>query len=212
MKQILKIVAILISFYSFSGINDAQAQPVVGGDRFHNDSSIIVGEEVDLFKPSVNVSMGTSISTFGAGSSAVGTYIAPEVSVPVSKKLSMSVGMSYSSLFFNMPGEAGGQTNCSYGSLFVSGTYQVNDKLVVRGTAYKTFSLNPSTPDVSLNSQFFDFSSQGVKFDAEYKVSDKFRIGVSVEYNDQNYPTLYPASNTGFGTSPFRTNSFTPGF
>ncbi len=212
MKDLLKTLAVLFILFSFSGNNNLQAQPVVGGDRFHNDSSIIVGEEVDLFTPTVNVSMGSSFSTFGAGSSAVGTYIAPEVSVPVTNKLSMSVGMGYSMMFMNAPGEFGGQTNTSYGSLFVSGTYQVNEKLTIRGTAYKTFMLTPPAATKPLNPSYFDFGSQGVKFDAEYKVSDKFRIGVSVEYQEQDYPSLFPNNNTNFGGSPFNTNSFTPNF
>jgi len=213
MKQVVNIVAILLFFVSINGNNNLSAQPVVSGEQFQNDSSIIMGEQVDLFKPSVNVSMGTSFSSFGTGNSAVGTYIAPEVAVPVSKKLTMSVGMGYSMMFLNSSSEFGSQSNqCSYGSLFVSGTYQVNENLTVRGTAYKTFMLNPTTPGASINPQFFDFSNQGVKFDAEYKVNERFRIGVSVEYREQNYPTLYPGGNNNIIGSPFQTNSYTPGF
>ena len=212
MKKHFRILVIAIVLLTLGGNISLQAQPVVSGDRFQNDSSIIVGEQVDLFKPSVSVELGTSFSTFGAGYSGFGTYVAPKISMPVSNKFSVSFGMGYSNMFFNTPSEFGSQSNStSYGSLFVSGTYQVNENLIVRGTAYKTFMLNPSTTDVSLNPQFFDFSNQGVKFDAEYRVNDRFRIGVSVEYREQNCPTLYPGGNTNMLGSPFQTNSFTPG-
>lgn len=197
------------------------AQPVVSSDYFENDSiSQLAGQgaEVELFKPKVNLSLGSSFSTFGSGYSGFSTYVAPEISMPVSKKLTMSFGMGYSSMFFNTPLESSMQSNTtSYGNLFVSGTYQVNEKLIVRGTAYKTFLLNTSPEAKSLNSQFYDFSNQGVMFDAEYKVNENFKIGVSVQYREQNQPSfyqgnsLYPGNSNPMG-SPFRSSMFGPNY
>lgn len=211
-----------------TGIN-IRAQAVVHSDQQQNDpaeSSQSFDEEIpvqqiekkELFKPNVNVSLGTSFSTFGAGNNAFGTYIAPEISMPVSKKFSVSFGMGYSNMFYNSPAESGFQRNSSsYGNLFVSGTYQVNEKLIVRGTAYKTFLLNPTPTSTikPINPQLIDFSSQGVIFDAEYKVSEHFKVGVSIEYREQNYPSFYDFNRNGinnFGGKPFSTPSFGRGF
>ena len=200
-------------------------QAVVRSDYQQNDSiatsqspgnSIPVqqGTQTELFKPNVSVALGTSFSTFGSGYNAFGTYIAPEISMPVSKKFSVSFGMGYSNMFYNSPAESGFQGNSrSYGNLFVSGTYQVNEKLIVRGTAYKTFMLNPPTTIKAINPQIIDFSSQGVIFDAEYKVSEHFKVGVSIEYREQNYPSFYDFNRNGINNlSPFQTPSFGRGF
>jgi len=213
MKQLFKIVFILALIISVNGNTKLIAQGVVYGDYPQSDTTVQVDSGKELFKPSVKLSLGTSFLSYGRGYNAFSTFVAPEISMPVSDKFSVSFGMGYSNMFFNSPSEFGAQQNStSYGNLYVSGTYQVNDKLIIRGSAYKTFLLNTSAEGKSLNSQFFDFSSQGVIFDAEYKVSDKFKIGVSVEYRDANYPTLYQNGFNSFGASPFRTPSFGIGY
>ena len=182
---------------------ELNAQPVVSGHQFEQDSikSSIHKNNVEATrKPQVSLSMGTSFSSFGPGMSGFGTFVAPEVSLPVTDKFSVSFGIAYSSMFLNSPVETGLQNNRSYGSVYVSGAYQVNDNLRVRGTAYKTFLLN--SPEANpLNPAFFDASNQGFAIDAEYKVNDKFRIGVSVEYRDMNQPSYYP--NNGCGAPGF---------
>lgn len=190
---------------------DLEAQPVIRGahqiDTLANSYASASDEKRN--KPSVSVALGSTFSTNGRYSG-VGTYIAPEVSMPVSKRLSLSFGMSYSSMFFNAPG--GQSVSNSYGSVFVSGAYQVNENLVVRGTAYKSFLLNPTPETRGLNSQFMDFSNQGFMLDAEYQVNEKFRIGVSVQYMDQNQPSLCPSGNNSFGSSPFQSGPNPLGF
>ena len=211
MKQNLKIRIISLFTLSLLSGGALMAQPVVQSDPFLNDTISEKTEEVELFKPHVNLLLGSSFSSFGPSYSAFSTYVAPEISMPVSNKLSMSFGMGYSNMFFSTPSESGMQSNSmAYGNVFVSGTYQVNNNLVVRGTAYKTFMLNPVQDTKALNSQFFDFSNQGVRFDAEYKVNDQFRIGVSVEYREQSLPSFYQGNNNYGVGSPFQRSMFSP--
>jgi hypothetical protein len=225
MNKHSKILTLLFSLFLLTGSYNLYAQAVVHGDYQQKDTVAYmqniegsnsykpIGQQ-ELFKPRVNVSLGSSFSSFGSGYNAFGTYIAPEISMPVSKKFSVTFGMGYANMFYNSPVESGfGSTNRSYGNLFVSGTYVVNEKLIIRGTAYKTFLLNPAPTSTikPLNPQFIDFSSQGVIFDAEYKVSEKFRIGVSIEYREQNYPSFYDFNRNGinnFGSSQFHTSPF----
>ena len=214
---ILSIVALFV----FADHAELLAQPVVKGD-FQLPDSVVVDEVSSKYSssaenstefdrtPSVSLSLGTAFTSFGYGFSGLSSYVAPTVSLPISKKFSVRVGMGYSTMWMNAPSELGAPYNSSYGSVFVSGSYQVNEKLVVSGTAYKTFLLNSSSQGNSLNSSYNDFSSQGFMFDAEYKVNEKFRIGVSVEYRDQNMPSFYPngCSVPNTGVTPFQVSPY----
>ena len=184
------------------------------------EGKVTLQTEQQGFKPDVRVSLGTSFSTFGPGFNTFGTYIAPEISFPVYKKFSMQVGLGYSSLFYGYQGENMFSSNpLQYGSLYVSGTYQVNEKLTIRGTGYKTFLLNPTPPGETVNPGTMDFSNQGVILDIDYKISEHFRINASFEYRKQNYPNYYygypqnsfgPPNNFNSGFGGF--GGFNPGF
>jgi len=194
-----------------------------GSNRKTNENvSLQQTENQEGFKPDVKVSLGTSFTSFTPGFNSFGTYIAPEISMPVSKKVDVSFGMAYSSMFYSRPGESGFGSPNNYGSIFVSGTYHVNEKISIRGTGYKTFLLNPSNfSENNNNYSYFDFSNQGAILDLEYRVTDNFRINASFHYREQNYPDYYFGSpmngfgspntfNNGFGGNGF--SGFGPGF
>lgn len=166
-------------------------------------------QEQQSFKPDIKVSLGTSFTSFAPGYNSFGTFIAPEISMPVAKKIDISFGMSYSSMFYSTPGESSFNSSpLNYGSIYVSGTYHVNAKFSISGTGYKTFLLNPQ--NFTEDNNIFDFSNQGVILDIEYRVTDNFRINASFHYREQNYPDYYFGNprNNSYG-SP---NSFNPGF
>lgn len=204
------ICSILIQFDSF-------------GQTFGSNVKTDSEEQTDIklqeqqgFKPDVKVSLGTSFTSYAPGYNSFGTFIAPEISMPVTKKIELSFGMGYSSMFYSIPGESSfGSSPSSYGSIYVSGTYHVNEKLSIRGTAYKTFLLNPQNFSENTNNNYFDFSSQGAILDLEYRVTDNFRINASFEYREQNYPNYFGNPQNSFG-SPNSFNSsfggFNPGF
>ncbi len=154
-----------------------------------------------LFKPDITVALGSSFMSFAPGYNTFNTFIAPKVTLPVAKKVSVSVGMGYSSMFNSYGSESLMSNGAShYGSLFVSGTYQLNDKISVSGTAYKTFLLNPSNFTETSQPQF-DFSNQGVILDVNYSVTDHFHIQASFQYREQNHPNYYFGQpNHGFGS------------
>ena len=223
MTQFHKISLLLLLFVAAAF--NLHAQAVVDGNHHQNESItpsqsfeeepiIDQGSQKNCSNPMSVFHWELLFQLFGSGHNAFGTYIAPEISMPVSKKFSVSFGMGYSNMFFNSPVESGFQGNSrSYGNLFVSGTYQVNEKLIVRGTAYKTFMLNPPSAIKQINPQYIDFSSQGVIFDAEYNVSEHFKVGVSIEYREQNYPSFYDFNRSGINNlSPFQSPSFGRGF
>lgn len=228
MKQssflILFIVLILI-------INryDIQAQSfgsnVIGMEKVKQDSSNISNhEKTALFQPKVRLNLGTSFTSFGNQFNGFSTWVAPEVGMPVSKKVEVSFGMAYTSMHFNTSIDypVQSQTN-NYGSMYVSGTYHVNNKLSVRATGYKTFLLNPENFNNENQNSYLDFSNQGAILDLEYKITDNFRINASFQYHEQNNPNYFYTNpyggNGGFNSfsnptkSSFGTfNSFGPGF
>lgn len=164
-------------------------------------------------KPKVSVSLSTAFGSYGYGLNTMSTSVFPKISFPVSNKFALSAGIGYSSIFMSdAPGSVFNSTPSSYGHVFISGDYLLNERITLRGTAYKTFNLGQPQAGIGgdINSPFYDFSSQGVIMDVEYKVNDNFRINVGFEYREQNYPMYGPGMNpinSGFGNN----NGF-PGF
>ncbi|NOY48978.1 MAG: hypothetical protein GXO88_00205 [Chlorobi bacterium] len=158
-------------------------------------------------KLNVKLSLGTSFSGFGNGYSAFGTYVAPELSMPVSKKVDLSFGMAYSTMSFAGPTASGFSNNsANYGSIYVSGTYHLNEKLSIRATGYKTFLLNPSNFNAENQDNYLDFSSQGAILDLQYNVSEHFSISASFRYSEQKNPNYF--SNPYGGQGAY--NGFNP--
>ncbi|MFK5856361.1 MAG: hypothetical protein QM503_09540 [Bacteroidota bacterium] len=144
-------------------------------------------------KPQVSVSLSSSFASFGSGITSFGTTILPQVTFPVSDKFSISTGIGYSTFFVGNGSESMFNSSpASYGHVFVSGTYQVNEKISLRGTGYKTFNLAPTTYNSETNTMGYDYSSQGFIMDVEYKVTDNFRINIGFEYREQNSPMYNP--------------------
>jgi len=163
------------------------------------------------FKPDVRLSLGTSFSTFYPGMSGFSTWVAPEISMPISKKWTLAAGIAYSNFITNSTPEIAGYGNAvqNYGSVYVKGRYQVNNKLSITGIAYKTFNLSPQKPQDKVNPRAIDFSNSGALISVDYKVSEHFRINAafSVEQRHYNpfdpYGYSYPGYGGGFYGSPF---------
>lgn len=206
-SKILFLVFICLLIIQFDSFSQTFGSNVKTDTEENTDIKLV---EQQGFKPDVKVSLGTSFTSFALGYNSFGTFIAPEISMPVAKKIDISFGMAYSSMFYSTPGESTfGSSPSNYGSVYVSGTYYVNEKLTVRGTAYKTFLLNPQNFSENGNNNYFDFSSQGAILDVEYKVTDHFRVSASFQYREQNYPDYYFGNpHNSFG-SP---NNFNSGF
>jgi hypothetical protein len=159
-------------------------------------------------KPKLNMSLSSSFSSYGNGLTVIGTSVLPQITFPISDKFSLKAGIGYSTLFFGGDNQSMySSAPTSYGHLFVSGDYIVNEKITLRGTAYKTFSLGSNPMVAGENESVInDFSSQGFIMDIEYKVTENFRVNVGVEYRQQNYPFYQPGmmqSNqfNGFGNN-----------
>ncbi len=157
-------------------------------ERDNNKSSVSM-------KPQVSLGISTGFTSYAPGINMFATTIAPRITFPVSPRFTLGTGVGYSTVFMNQANPfSGGPT--SYGHLFVSGDYLLNERVRLKGTAYSTFSLSKPNLEESFNSPGYDFSSKGVTIDVEYKVTENFRINVGMHYRDQSYPLYYD----GFGS------------
>lgn len=154
------------------------------------------------FKPDVSLSLGSSFSTFYPGMSGFSTWVAPEISMPINKKWTVGAGIAYTNFITTGTPEIYGYGNTvqNYGSVYVKGRYQVNDKLAITGIAYKTFNLSPQRLSDKINPRAIDFSNSGATISVDYKVSDHFRINAAFSMEQRHYNPFDPY---GYGYSGF---------
>lgn len=189
--MIRKIVRhiILIVFICFIGFSSSYSQNAMYSNTTNK------GFNANL-KPKLSVSLSTTFNSYGYGMNMMSTSVLPSVSLPVSKKFSLRATVGYSSLFMNYGnGTLLNSEPTSYGHISVSGDYLLTSKITLRATAYKTFRIGQPQTNIETDSPYLDFSSKGVIIDAEYKVTDNFRINVGFEYREQNYPFYGPGIN-----------------
>lgn len=153
-------------------------------------------------RTSVNLEVGSSVSTDFNGNSAISTYAAPHIRHQIDENLAVSGGVMMSQTFLNgwtsysldggpMPSVI--YNNMVYGRL----DYRVNEKLLVYGSVYKNLT---SMPSPGLDRQL---DGSGYSLGLEYKMSERsflqIQVSRSTGYNPFN---PYPA-NFGFGGRPF---------
>lgn len=152
---------------------------------------------------------GAGFSTFGRGGSLFDTWVAPSFTQPLSKKFSLSAGAIIGNTtltgipVFNHEGNISSFTgNLTTFTLYTSGTYQMNDRLTISGSAYKT--LNPAFNN-RLNPESLRMEAQGVSVGVGYKIGENMHIGAEIRMQQGNSNFYSPFSNQA---SPFGTNRF----
>ena len=183
-----KVFLILGVFFIFFQGLQAQA--------FGQDQKTAAKNSPTAWQPQVQLSLGTSFSTFYPGITGFNSWVTPSIHMPINKKWSVTAGLSYSNfLLSGTPEIADRKSNLqNYGTLFVEGHYKVNDKLTVTAAGYKTFSLTPRIAQDKVNPRAIDLSNSGALLQIDYKVNEHFRINASFSMEKRAYP-YYP----GFG-------------
>jgi hypothetical protein len=210
MRNKFNIILLCLAFFAFSAHSQQFGSNVFGSADNIQSEKVITPKKA--FSPDVSVSLGSSFTSFGRGYDSFGTYIMPEFAFPLTEKFAVKAGIGYSTLFYPNSGfENQGQSFNQYGSVYVSGIYQVTEKFTVAGAAYKTFPLNEQTPQA--NPQALDFSNEGIIVDMQYKVTNNFSINAGFSYQKQN-PYHYYYNSGGFNSfgSPFGNPMFGHGF
>ena len=211
-------VVILFSFLFDSEIN-AQflpgTSPLFPGSLINQmEASSSEGIQLkNIHTPQFHFTIGSSYGSFG-GAGMFSSYIAPSVRIPVNKKLDVSVGGAFFNNTFNRMSSSelsSPVSNLNGAGLFMPNSfvytkarYQLNDKIRISETAYKSFNLQNTGQMPQVNPKAFDFSSQGMSMGINYKISNSvsFDANVSVYQGNPLYspyaPSLYnmnPAGN-----------------
>jgi hypothetical protein len=160
----------------------------------------------NIHTPQFHISMGTSYSNFG-GAGMLSSYIAPSVKIPVSKKWDVSVGGAFfnnslngmSTPVLNMEGAGMFMPN-SY--VYTNARYQLNDKIRISGTAFKSFNLQNNGQMPQINPKAFDFTSQGMSMGINYQVSNSVSFDAGVSIYQGNNPLYSPYNRSFFNTNP----------
>lgn len=155
-----------------------------------------------------NLRSGAFFNAGIGGGSLFNSFVAPSFSKDLGKKFTLSAGAvisntTYSNVSMFSPDGAfkpysGNLTNFT---LFAAGTYQVNERLTVTGSAFKT--INPAF-NARLNPDKLRMDAQGMSFGFGYKVSENVHIGAEIRYQQGNSNLYSPYGIQGNG--PFMNN------
>lgn len=150
----------------------------------------------------------TSVSGYGSGLS---SYITPQFSYRLNKRLSIGAGISViqtnyfngKSYFREQPGKGSNESFTS-AMIFIDGQYSVSRNLTISGSAWKLF---PITQDPLPYNPFNPVSSrgaQGVDLNLGYKIGEHMYIQAGFRYTDG----LSPYYNDPFNRSRFTADPF----
>lgn len=163
-------------------------------------------------KPEFHVMVGSEFSTSSGYGSGLTEYVIPQVSYPLGKRFVVSGGIAVMNtnyfnakpLFFNenTPGYNGNYTSVT---LFASGKYFVNDRLIIGATVYKEI---PAAGKPLVYSPYDPISQQGAEgfhLNAQYKIGQHMFIeaGFGMNrggWNSFNSNPYSPYHSNGIGS------------
>lgn len=154
-----------------------------------------------------NLMTGAVFSSGTGSGSLFNSYVAPSFSQNLGKKLTLSSGAiisntTYSNLNLisqdgNFRPYSGNMTNFT---VYAVGAYQVNDRLTVNGSAYKT--INPAF-NARLNADNLQMEAQGMSLGFGYKLSENVHLGAEIrmQQGNSNFCTPFgiPGGNPFYG-------------
>lgn len=152
-------------------------------------------------RTSVNLEVGSSVSSDFKGNTAISTYAAPHIRHEVDERLAISGGVIIGQTFFDgwkhysvdgmMPSTV--YTNAVYGKV----EYRVDERLTVYGTAWQNI-MTMSQPGTDVNQ-----SSYGYSLGMQYKMSRNSFLQVEVQRSVGYNPFYMGGSRFGAGATPF---------
>ena len=158
-------------------------------------------------KPAFSVQMGTVFGFSKVYGNSFGTFISPRLSYPMSKRFTLSSGMTFyrnTGNYINSPFDGTTSPAAFSGSLlFVEGAYKLNENLTLTGAAFHDINLQKNNPSFKQNPAFENESYKGVIMGAHYKLGENVFIEGSVEFSNGRNPYLQ---------SPFMRSPFSPSY
>ncbi len=177
---------------------------------------IVSADNESLFQPkklTCQLTLGsqfTSSSGFGSG---LTTYVTPRLSYRLNNRLSIGGGVSIiqtgyfkARSYFQQEPAAVSNGNFTGALIFVDGTYLVNNRLSVYGSAYKQL---PITQDPLPYNPFNPVSAhgaQGVNLNVSYRIGNNVFIQAGFHYAEG----MNPHATDPFNRNPFLNNTYEP--
>ena len=198
-KIVILFVSLLFIFVEANAqLSRVDSLPAAAGDINHHSVST-------LHKLHTGIQAGTEFFTTSGNGSGFSTFLSPTLTYPVSKRFLVSGGISIVNTSFNgyrpfysFPEEKSWTGNITQATLWFSGQYQLNNRLTLTGTAYKTFTILGEKPGAS---SFYKINPQGAYFNVGYRISDNIHIDAGFGYSQGSSDTFGYPGNRGFGSS-----------
>ncbi len=166
-------------------------------------------------KTDFDVSLGSSMMATGGGGSMFMNYAFPKLRMQPSQDLKIEAGVLMMNTSMNnvqpfgmstQPGQTSLNSNYTDSYAYASGEYQINENLIIKGSAYKKFNMNSQMQ--SVHPQAFNFDAYGAQMGFRYQLSENTSIGGSVSFR-KGYDPLNPGYNGYYNSySPF--NQYSP--
>ena len=180
--------------------------PAPGPDKYYKDSlkrNSLDRSAIPRVRYSLN--LGTSFSGGSMYGNVLQSWIAPELSYKVSNDLDLNFGVMFSnnympnaSLAYSSGNELNAASSWLTTTLYVSGTYYVNEDLIVTGTVLKSIDQTP----VWAKNSFMDRNYESLSFSVDYRLSDAVHLGLDLNFNRGNNP-WYINPARPYGLNPF---------
>ena len=184
---------------------EAWFAPPPGADKYYHDSINQTGvDRSNLPGIRYRINIGTSFSSGGFYGNTFQTWLAPEMTVPVSDRFSIRAGVIVSQVHAtNMPAipdgfaDPGNTANWMSYSVYAEGTYRLSKDMTMTGTVFKKIDRTPGWVNQSLYNQ--DFESYSLSF--HYRLSNAVQIGARIQV-DRGHPPYYNQPFSPYGHQP----------
>jgi hypothetical protein len=190
-------------FQGFSQSASFDTIPVATGNNTNSP------HQITPHKLDYHIQMGSQFTTSSYGSG-FSTFVAPHLTYGISKRFSISGGISLVNTTLNgysyNPWSSEKNSfsgNFTTALVYISGQYQLNNRLTISGTAYKQFGLFGNTPGYNYSSMN---DAHGIYMNVSYKVADNVHLEAGFGYSKGYNPYQI------FGNDPFYSGSTDPFF
>jgi hypothetical protein len=167
-----------------------------------NDSAVNNGER--FFQPKkfdYHLTLGSQFTSASGFGSALNTYVTPHFSYSLNKRFSIGGGISIiqtnyfnARSYFRNEQTSGYSGNFTSAMIFVDGTYIVNKRLTIYGSAYKQLPISKDPLPYNPFNPVSAKGAQGINFNVGYKVGEHIHIEAGFRYSE--------------GVNPFYTDPF----
>lgn len=169
-----------------------------------SDSRVSYGADINY-----NIYTGGGFSSFGPNASAYNYFVSPSVSYPINDKFSLTVGIMINQTQFSgrTSGSESGSSllqRSTQAIVYASGAYRVNPNVTVFASGYYDMNSRQNTPlgMRPVPNIYSPYGSEGFSVGAEFKIGERTRIGIQMQYDKGANPYYNPFGNNFY--SPFR--------